>query len=326
MKTLLENKTNTVKVGVVIIALALLVTLPNWGTRGMIPIFTLIMIYIAFGQMWNLLSGYTGLVSLGQHAFIGLGGYALAVSSERFGLPLYVGFIMAAIVSFLFALIISVPIFKIKGVYFTICTWVVAHSLGLFLSTLAFVNYAIGINIRATFRLPTSTIYYVALGVAIVSVLAVYLLLRSRFGLGLMAMRDDEDAAEARGVALYKTKLKCFLISSVIMGVAGAAMFMNLGFILPASAFGIDWTISMVIIVIVGGKGTIEGPIIGAVILVMLRQWLFDFPGYSMLILGAIAIILILVAPKGIMGLVHRFTGAEFFSVRRRPKRITEPK
>ena len=323
MRIIADNKVAAIKAGVAIVVLALLGTLPVWADSGTIPIATLIMIYLAFGQMWNLLAGYTGLTSLGQHGFIGLGGYSLAVISENFGLPIPLGFVVAGAVSFVFALVISVPIFKVKGVYFTIGTWVVAICLFLFFSLWPFTNMGIGIPIRATFRLSTSTIYFTALTMAVLSVATVYFLLRTNFGLALMAMRDDDSAAEVRGVPLYKTKLKCFLISSTLTGITGAAMFMNLGFILPESGFSINWTVAMVFIVIIGGIGTVEGPIIGSVIFVILNQWLFAFPGFSMLILGAIAIIIIMIAPKGIMGLINRFIGRSFFSVRRKPRIYT---
>ena len=121
-----------------------------------------------------------------------------------------------------------------------------------------------------------------------------------------MAMRDNESASEIRGVKLYRSKLICFLISSAITGVAGAALYLNLSYIKPTVGFGIDWTVSMVFIVVIGGMGTIEGPIIGAIIFVILRQLLYNLSGFSMLILGIIAIVVILVAPKGIMGLINR--------------------
>ncbi len=315
---LTSKKTGPAKIGVLVVVLAALVTLPAWGGASLIPVFTLIMLYMAVGQMWNLLAGYAGLVSLGQHCFIGLGGYAIAVITEKFKLPLVLGFVVAAVVSVLFALLISIPIFKMRGVYFTIGTWVVAEVLALFFGTWAFVNYGTGYNISVTYHMAPSTIYFIALIVGVFSVALVFFLLRSRFGLGLMAMRDNESAAEVRGVPLYKTKLQCFLISSCVTSIAGAVMYMNIAYILPSAAFGMDWTVSMVFIVIIGGIGTVEGPIIGAVVYVLLRQWLYDFPGYSMIILGAIAIAIILIAPKGIMGLIDRLTGFEFFSARRR--------
>jgi len=121
-------------------------------------------------------------------------------------------------------------------------------------------------------------------------------------------------------VKLYNTKLRCFLVSAFMTGIAGAAMYLNIAFIQPNAAFNIDWTVSMVFIVIIGGIGTIEGPIIGAVIFVLLRQFLFSFPGFSMLILGIIAIILMLLAPKGVMGYLSKRFGWDVFSIRRHMK------
>ena len=144
------------------------------------------------------------------------------------------------------------------------------------------------------------------------------IILRSKFGLGLMAMRDNEAASEIRGVKLYKSKLICFLISSAITGVAGSALYLNLSYIKPTVGFGIDWTVSMVFIAVIGGMGTIEGPIIGAIIFVILRQLLYNFSGFSMLILGIIAVVMILVAPKGIMGLINKKADFDLFGVKRK--------
>jgi branched-chain amino acid transport system permease protein len=290
---------------VLIAILAALVTLPLWGSDYMINVFTLIMLYMALGQMWNLLGGYAGLVSLGQQSFIGIGGYSLAMISQVYKMPIPLAFAVAAGISVIFALIISIPIFKMRNVYFTIGTWIVAECLALFFSTWAYVNYAQGYNITATYSISGATIYFVALAVGICSLAVVYLILRSRLGLALMAMRDNESAAEVRGVELYRTKLKCFLISASMTGVTGAALYLHQAFIQPANAFGVSWTVSMVFIVVIGGIGTIEGPVIGAVIFVLLRQWLYSFPGFSLVLLGVIAIVIIMVAPKGIMGLLR---------------------
>ena len=135
-----------------------------------------------------------------------------------------------------------------------------------------------------------------------------------------MSARDNENAAEVRGVQLYKTKLTCFLISGAFTGVVGVVLFLNSAYIKPASAFTIDWTVSMVFIVVIGGMGTIQGPIVGAIVFVILRQYLYNFPGISMIILGFIAVAIILLAPKGIMGALHDRFGVEVFSVRRKIK------
>ena len=313
-----QKKSPPVKMIVFLVVLAVLVSLPFWGGAYIINLVILVLLYTSFGQMWNLLGGYAGLVSLGQQSFIGLGGYALALISQKYGLPIFLAFIVAAVVSVLFALIISIPIFKMSGVYFTIGTWIVAECLALFFSTWAFVNYAQGYNITASYKMPIEVIYFIAFAVGVGSILVVFFILRSKLGLGLMAMRDNISAAEVRGVEIYRTKLKCFLISACITGVAGAAMYLYMGSIRTADGFGISWTISMVFIVIIGGIGTIEGPIIGAIIFVALRQFLFAFPGYSMVILGVIAIIIIMVAPKGIAGMISRKKDLQLFPTRRK--------
>ena len=303
--------------GVILLFLALL---PLWGSNNTLNILLLIFQYMALGQMWNLLGGYTGLVSLGQQIFVGLGGYSLAVVTRVFDLPVAAGFVVAGVVSVLVALVMSFPIFKMKGVYFTIGTWIVAEGVILLFKNWSFVNYSIGYNIIVAYSWTIANLYYLSLVVGVVTFIVVYLLLRSKLGLALMAMRDNESAAEVRGVRLYWTKLRCFLISAFMTGIIGAAIYLNLANVMPDPAFGIGWTISMVFIVIIGGIGTLEGPVIGAVIFVLLRQILYSYPGISMAILGIIAIIIILTAPKGIMGIIHEKTGLEVFSARRRVK------
>jgi len=150
------------------------------------------------------------------------------------------------------------------------------------------------------------------------SVALVYALLRSRIGLGLMAMRDDDAVAETMGVAVFRSKLTCFLIAAFVTGVTAGILYTFQVFIQPYRGFAIDWTVKLVFIVIIGGIGTIEGPIVGAFLFVLLSQSLAEYFSVSMLILGTIAIIVILVAPKGIMGSLQEKLGFEVLSPRRR--------
>jgi branched-chain amino acid transport system permease protein len=146
----------------------------------------------------------------------------------------------------------------------------------------------------------------------------VYFVLRSKLGLGLMAMRDDETSSETLGVDIFRTKLICFILAAGVTGVASGVLYLQNIFIQPFSAFGIDWTVRLVFITIIGGIGTIEGPIIGSLIYVVLQQWLSEYPSVSLLILGVIAIGTILVAPKGIMGTIQERLGFEILSPRRK--------
>jgi branched-chain amino acid transport system permease protein len=305
---------------VLAVIVVLLITLPLWATQGMVNVSLLVMLYMAVGEMWNLLAGYAGLVSLGQQIFIGLGGYSLAVFTEVYHLNFLLAILIGGVVSGVFALVISQPIFKMKGIYFAIGTWIVAEALALYFLNWSFVRYGLGFNIRTTYNMTTDYLYFISLVVGLGSVLLVYLIMRTRGGLALMAMRDNELAAEVMGIGLYKTKLMIFLVSAFVTGLAGGVLYLNISFIQPTAAFSIQWTVAAVVIVIIGGIGTMEGPIVGAVIYVVLQQYLYDFPGFSMIILGVIAISIILVAPRGIMGTLHEKFGWEVLSARRNPR------
>jgi len=305
---------------IILIAVVLFCTLPFWASEYVVMVTLLVFLYMSLGQMWNLLAGYSGLVSLGQQIFIGIGGYSLAVITEIYHFPVAVGIVAGGFVSVLFALVISQPVFKMRGVYFTIGTWIAAEALAVFFSNWTYVRSGQGFNITASYNLTTGDMYYVALAVGFGSVALVYALLRSRLGLALMAIRDNELAAETLGVELYKTKLQCFLISAFVTGVTGGALYLSIAYIQPFAAFGIDWTVAMVFMVIIGGIGTIEGPVLGAVFYVLIKQFLYDYPGISMLILGVIAIIVIFVAPRGIVGTLQDRYGFQILTARRRIK------
>ena len=303
--------------GIIIVVLGL-VSLPYWASRYWILVILLFSLNLALSQMWNLLAGYSGLISLGQQAFIGLGGYTLGVFSIYYGLPISLSILIGGIISVLFALMISAPIFRMRGVYFAIGTWTVAEVLRILFSNWKYVGYGMGLFIKPAYKLSFNTIYYAALAVGIASVMVVYFILRSKLGLGLMAIRDEETASETLGVDIFRCKLNCFLISAGMTGIVSGVLYLHNIFIQPYSAFGIDWTVRLVFITIIGGIGTIEGPIVGSFLYVLLHQWLSEYPSVSLLILGAIAISVILVAPKGIMGTIQEKLGFEILSPRRK--------
>ncbi len=304
----------------IMIAIAILVVLcviPAFGSTYALSILTLIFIYMTMGQMWNLMGGYAGLLSLGMQAFIGIGGYCLAVFSVNYGVNIYLAILMGAVFSVLFGLAVSPALFKMTGVYFAIGSWVVAEALLIAFSNWKFVRYAQGIGISTVYQLSGTQVYYTALALGVVAMLVVLCLMRSKTGLALMAIRDNTGAAEVMGVPIYKTKIKCYMIACFFMGLAGGVMYMVQGYIVPSAGFSIQWTVAMTFMVIIGGSGTMEGPIIGAVLYVLLTQYLYNFPGWSMILLGAIAVVVILIAPRGVMGTLHEKTGFEILSSRR---------
>jgi branched-chain amino acid transport system permease protein len=308
---------NRIRILVIVLLLASLASLPFWASRYMVSILLLICLYMTLASMWNLLAGYSGLISLGQQMFIGIGGYSLAVLSMYHGLPIFLSVFLGGLISVLLAVLISLPIFRMKGVYFAIGTWIIAEALGICFSNWGYVRYGMGLFIQPAYKLSMSTIYYAALVLCIGSIALIYLLLRSNLGLALMAIRDDDIASEAIGVNIFRCKFTCFLISAFITGMTAGVLYLNTIFIQPFEAFGIGWTVKLLFIVIIGGLGTVVGPIVGATVFVMLQQYLSEYVGFNLIILGTITILVIFFAPKGIVGTFQEKLGFEIFPIQR---------
>ncbi len=285
----------------------------NNTMRYMIQIF----LYITMAQMWNLLSGFTGMTSLGQQLNIGLAGYSVAIATTKLHLSLGMGLLMGVGVSVVVALLMSLILYRMEGMYFSIATWVVAEIFEKLFLNWKYVGQGSGMTIRVVPYPRINEICVVALTVCVLAVAAVYFLLRTRIGLGLTAMRDDISAASAVGVNVFNHKLFVYTIAAAFTAVAAGIFLVNKGIVYPESGFSISWTISLVFIVIVGGSGTVGGPIVGAVIYVFLQEYLARFPGWSNIILGAITILTILFLPKGIMGTLQEKLGFEIFSAKR---------
>ncbi len=293
-------------------------TVPLWGDQYLLFFFMLFCLYLALAQMWNLLAGYSGLISLGQQSFVGMGGYVVAVMSNYYGVYIWGSVLLGGVFSALLALFMSLFIFRMKGVYFAIGTWIFSEALLIWFSNWEYTKYGMGLFIKPNPNISMTEIYYASFIVGVGSVALVYGILRSKLGLGLMAMRDDEAVSETMGVEVFRSKLYCFLIGAFVTGSTAGILYIFQVFIQPYKAFAIDWTVKLVFIVIIGGIGTLEGPIVGALLFVLLSQSLAEYFSVSMLILGAIAIGVILIAPKGIMGTLQEKLGFEILSPRRK--------
>ena len=265
-----------------------------------------IFLYIVLGEMWNLLSGFAGMTSLGQQLFIGLSGYSVAMVTTVYKQSVFLGAAVGAAVSVVMAFLVAALILRMRGMYFAIATWVVAEAFSTFFYSWKYVNQGAGMNVTIVPYPKVGSLYVVSLILCAAALAATFFLLRTKIGLGLTAMRDDISAAASSGVNIGRHKLIVYLIAAVFTSLAGAVFFVNKGTIYPDSGFDISWTISMVFIVIIGGVGTIEGPVVGAVIYVLLSEYLAHFPGWSNIILGVISILIILFMPKGIVGSVNK--------------------
>lgn len=306
-----------------IVLVAGLLSLPFWGTSSLLRTVVEFMSLLALAQMWNLLAGYAGMVSVGQQAWIGLGGYALIVLADDLGVNMFVAVLLAGLVAALISLPTAQLIFRLRAGYFAIGTWVVAEVFRLLIaSSTGWLRGGSGRTLAAAGALDRAMrenlTYWLAVIIGIGSIALVYTLMRSRTGLGLTAIRDSEIAAASLGVNTYRIKLLVYVICAFGAGVTGGLIYLNVLRISPDAAFTVQWTAFMIFIVVIGGIGTVEGPIIGAIVYFTIREYLSVFGEWSFILLGAVAIVMMLFAPQGIWGFLHQRFGLELFPVRRR--------
>ncbi len=261
-----------------------------------------VFLYVALAQSWNLAAGMTGLVSLGHAAFLGLGAYAGAWAMLRMEAPFAVALAAGGLAAAAFAAVVAVPVFRFRGIYFTIGTLVLAEALRLWMIVWPAAGAANGLHLPVAALPGPTALYYIGLALAAGSTMTVAAIMRSALGMALNAIRDNEDAARTLGVNVFRAKLGSLATSSFIAGVAGAVWAAKLAYIEPFSIFNISWTIAMVNMVIVGGIGTLAGPAIGALFVVFLSHQLGDYYAVQVILTGAVLILVIRFAPHGIWG------------------------
>jgi branched-chain amino acid transport system permease protein len=317
---------------------ALLVALPAFASRDLINDLIFVLTMLALAQFWNLLAGYAGLVSVGQQAFVGMGGYLLFASTIHLGIDALIAIPLCGLLVGAIALPTALIVFRLRGAYFAIGTWVMAEVYRLVIAQfkelgggtgmslpVSVTNQVAGIEwVKALFDVRTSAArdiitYWLALTLAIGTIALVYLILRSRHGLALAAIRDSEDAAESVGVNNFKTKLWVYVVTAAATGMVGALMYLQKARISPDAAFSVlDWTAYVIFIVVIGGIGTIEGPIVGVLLFYVLQVNLAHFGTWYLMLLGLFAILVMLFAPKGIWGYLSQRYGLALFPIRRR--------
>ncbi len=295
--------------GLALVAAVLLAVVPGYtGSYGLLVAFEIVQL-AALAQAWSLMAGYGGIVSLAVAAFVGIGSYGTAEAAAKAGLGLYPSVLAGGLVAVVFALIVAVPMLRFRGLYFTIGSLVLAEALGIFMSNFNGFGGNAGITLPGTAPSP-QTIYLLSLVVALVATAVVAGLVRSRLGLGLKAIRDDEDVAERVGVLTFRTKLTAFVIASFVMGIVGGIQAQWTGYVEPAGSFALDWTVETVNAAIIGGVGTIVGPLAGSAISVGISQRLANYPTMHLIILGVLLIIVIRLAPNGLWGAACQLTRA----------------
>lgn len=320
-----------------IVAVVVLAFAPFVVSRGVVQDLFFILTMLALAQSWNLLAGYAGLISVGQQLFVGCGAYAL------FGLVILAGVdpILAIPLAGLFAMLIAAPAaffsFRLYGPYFAIGTWVIAEVGRLLFAQWKMLGGGTGTSLprEATkdmlgisllqdwFGMRSAAAadalaYWLALALTALTIGFIYRLLRSKQGLGLAAVRDNETAARALGVDALRLKIVVYLATAFLTGMVGALIYLQKARISPDAAFSLtDWTAYVVFIVVIGGIGTIEGPLVGVLVFFLLQNAFSSYGSWYLLALGALAIVTMLFAPRGLWGLISSRTGWELFPVRR---------
>jgi len=320
------------------VMLLILVLLPVFAGRTLIQDLIFLFYMLALAQCWNLLAGYAGLISVGQQAFVGLGGYLLFALTLLGGIDPLLAIPIAGVVSALFALPTALIVFRLHGAYFAIGTWVVAEVYRLVFAQVKLLGGGTGTSLTPSVtssvpgiewvkslldvRTPAARdiiSYWVALALAAGTLALVYLILRSRRGLALGAIRDHEAAAAGLGVDIYRIKLAVYVATAAMTGMIGALIYLQKARISPDAAFSVlDWTAYVIFVVVIGGIGTMEGPVIGAIVFYLMQRYLADFGASYLILLGALGILVMLFAPKGLWGLVSERYGLTLFPTRRR--------
>lgn len=278
-----------------------------------------ILLVFAMAQSWNLLCGYTGLLSFGHQAFIGLGAYALFMCTDLLGVSPYWGLAASVAAAVAAALMMAVLLRRMRDAYFSIGIWVLADSVRLLVGQwqLAGGSQGLVLNVPSGFdaaALPAVALW-LAGGLAALTFGGMFWLLRSRVGLALTAIRDNERGAASAGIATGQNRLLAFVLSAAICGLAGGIYFLSVLYVDPAGAFDLDWQIRLFFIVIVGGLGTLEGPIVGTVLYYALRAAFVGNGTWFAVCEGCVAAAVIFIAPQGLWGFVRNRTGLRVFPI-----------
>jgi branched-chain amino acid transport system permease protein len=300
--------------GALVAGAAALLCAPWLFGSGGVAVLTQFLSMLVLALMWNLLAGYADVLTVGQHAFVGVGAYAFYGFAALAGVDPRLAVPFAGATAFAFALPAMAVVFRLRAAYLAIGTWVVAELFMLLAGKLGAFGGGSGVSlplsvVRSFGARPAErfvSVYWLALALAATAFIGTWLLLRGRVGLGLTAMRDNEEGAGAVGVDLVRARALCFLWTAPFLGLAGAIITLQKMRISPSASFSItDYTVFVIFNVVIGGIGSLEGPVLGTALFFVLRQYLSDLGTWHLMLLGAVSIAVILVEPRGLWGLVR---------------------
>jgi branched-chain amino acid transport system permease protein len=300
---------------------------PRIADGGTLRLVGEVMLAIAMAQMWNLLAGYGGLLSLGHQLFVGIGAYTLFEACQRLGVSPYWLLPLGGIAGAVAAALLAAPLFRLREAYFSIGLWVFAEIAYLLVSKTPALGSSSGrpldISSLGDVEAFQSISFWLACAIGAGALLGVHALMRSRLGLALLAVRDNELAARSAGIDVWRVRFVAFVVSGFGCGLAGAAYFMGTMFVTPDSAFDVNWVVMMMFATLIGGIGTLEGPVLGALLWFVLREllttWLGLSGGWYLMAMGAVAVLASLFAPRGLWSVLQRRLGWAGWAVQRQP-------
>ena len=327
------------------VGLAALYAMPAIAPRAVVQDLFGILTLLVLAMNWNMLAGFAGLVSVGQQAFVGIGAYAMFAAIILLKLDPLLGVLIGGLAAAAFSVPMAFFAFRLNGAYFAIGTWVVADIARLAMGQWKALGGGTGTSLpKGTTKdmVGVETIkqvldvsgaaaadaltYWLMLSLAVVLLVASYVFLRTRMGLGLQAMRDNETAARSVGVDPLRLKAWVFLLTAFGTGLCGALAFIQITRITPDAAFSvIDWTAFVIFITVIGGIGSLPGPVVGVIVFYVLQRLLADYGTIYLIVLGILGIVVMLFARRGLWGLFTDRTGIDLLPLTHRPPRSVAP-
>lgn len=307
----------------IVALLVLLVLLPWYGSDTLVQFGISALLMAVLAQGWNIIGGYTGYPSFGNSVFFGLGAYGVAIAMVQWHLPFAVGLAFGALLAVVFAVALGLPVLRLKGHYFAVATLALALVMAAIVSNVPLAGQNIGLVLPPLNNDPL--FYELALALLVASTLTVWWLTRSRFGFGLIAIRENEESAMVMGVDTTRYKIAAFALAGFFSALAGGIQAYWITFLDPESAFDVMLNVKMIIMAVFGGAGTVLGPVVGAFVLSGISDWLANAAsGFAGLFFGVVIVAAVVLMPRGLADMTGRIRamGWHYFSENVRNNRL----
>lgn len=291
--------------GLILAALVLLAGLPWYGSDLLVQFGINALLLAVLAQGWNIIGGYTGYASFGNSVFYGLGSYGVAIAMVQWHLPFGVGMLFGVVLAVAFAVLLGVPVLRLRGHYFAIATLALAAVMTAIVSNLSLAGQNIGLVLPP---LNNDKLFYeLSLGLLTITTLTIWGLTRSRFGFGLIAIRENEEGAAVMGVNTTLYKVTAFTLSGIFSALAGGIHAYWITFLDPESAFDLTLNVKMIIMAVFGGPGTVFGPIVGAFSLSAISEFLSsEVTSIAGLFFGVVIVAAVVFMPRGLADMLRR--------------------